>query len=516
MSELAQAIEEMRNMRESYDALADAVAGATAGKPELAAAISAKGVPATTQDGLTDMAAKVRQIPQELNTGVSDFEQVIAPSPYIWNVYSVANDLMKDILPAYIPTYMSEYKQRYGANSFFVGEYYLGYDTLPLTGADGYLTCDGDFYTIADGVVTHTAPDGTVETYSAEEIIHTWHDSESGRCNRWVAFFYLANAYSFINVTSSICPRRAALCGECTSFIIQAENRLTDVWVIGTLGHLEGGITGSTWNTAQVIRHYERHTGMTPIYSGITLISLVMPDLKEISGAIFASGNASQFACAKYISLPNLETLSGRALFLPNENSSKAIESLNLPKLKTCQVPIVSSTSNVRADILSIKTLELPSIEELNITSNPGGYNIDKGLLVTGANHIFSSLTAILIPKLKRITSGYIFTYNTGGGYISLRNLIDIEVGEIVTNFNCKYWNPTYVLADADEKAQLIDNIKNHILARVSDVTGGTQLVFTVSTNMFNAIATENIEWQDETMTLADAFLTKNWLLAGA
>ena len=77
-------------------------------------------------------------------------------------------------------------------------------------------------------------------------------------------------------------------------------------------------------------------------------------------------------------------------------------------------------------------------------------------------------------------------------------------------------WNPTNVLADAYKKAQLIDNIKNHILARVSDATGGTQLVFTVSTNMYNEISGETITWNDQTMTLADAFLTKNWLLAGA
>ena len=96
------------------------------------------------------------------------------------------------------------------------------------------------------------------------------------------------------------------------------------------------------------------------------------------------------------------------------------------------------------------------------------------------------------------------------------QDCIDLWVGAMETKLDCSGWNPTNVLADATKKARLIDNIKNHILARVSDATGGTQLVFTVSTNMYNAIASENIEWQGQTMTLADAFLTKNWLLAGA
>jgi hypothetical protein len=95
-------------------------------------------------------------------------------------------------------------------------------------------------------------------------------------------------------------------------------------------------------------------------------------------------------------------------------------------------------------------------------------------------------------------------------------NLADIWIGEIAQDLRLWGWDPTNVLADATKKAQLIDNIKNHILARVSDATGGTQLVFTVSKNMFNEVASEQIEWRGETMSIADAFLMKNWLLAGA
>ena len=102
-----------------------------------------------------------------------------------------------------------------------------------------------------------------------------------------------------------------------------------------------------------------------------------------------------------------------------------------------------------------------------------------------------------------------------GGGTGKFVNLIDVVVGEATSNMNMSLWDPTNLLSDSDKKAQLIDNIKNHILSRVSDATGSTQLVFTVSTNMYNEIASETITWNDQTMTLADAFLTKNWLLAG-
>ena len=281
---LREAVENMRNMRESYNQISAAAEVYNTGKPQLAASISAMGVPASAEDSLAEMAAKVRSIPQQVNTRTSDFEQMIAPYPYIWNVYTVATELMQNELPSYIPSYMMEYRSRYGANSFFIGEYYLGYATLELTGADGYLTCDGDFYTISNGVVTHTSPDGTIETYEAESIIHTWHDIADSMANRWVAFFYLADTYSFTNITSSICPRRVALCGTCNSFIVSAENRLTDIWVIGTLGHFEGGITGNTWNPAQVIQNYKKHSSGIIYNSPSNVNQIILTDTEEISG----------------------------------------------------------------------------------------------------------------------------------------------------------------------------------------------------------------------------------------
>ena len=471
------------------------------GKSELSASISAKGVPSTTLDSFSSMATKIRQIPQTVNTGLSDFDQMVAPNPYIWNVYTVAEDLMKNELPDYIPTYMSGYKSRYGANSFFVGEYYRGYDSLELTGADGYLTHDGDFYTIADGTVTHTLPDGTVETYSDTTIIHTWHDTEMTQCNRWVAFFYLNDAYSFTNITSSICPRRVALCGTCDSFIVSGENRLTDLWVIGTLGHFEGGTTGDSWNPAQVIRNYKEHSfGTFFQIRNNTIRSCIFADLETIVGGNLLQNYADSSTSLSTVSAPNLKVFSG-------------------------------------GTIISVSYLQELVYVYIGLTELNGGRVIDRR---SDASLNINNNLVIYAPFLKIWRSGYLYKtaytsvsgYNAGiKSYITdleelyigvdtipagAKSMVDFTVGKMTTNLDCRYWNPTNVLADPDKTATLIDNIKNHILARVSDATGGTQLVFKVSTNMYNAIANENIEWQGETMSLADAFLTKNWLFAGA
>lgn len=462
-----------------------------AGRQALATSITAKGVPTSTSDALVTMATKVLQIPQQVNTGASEFEQMIAPSPYVWNVYTVATDLMKNTLPAYIPSYMAggNYVQYRANNAFFVGEYYLGYDTLELTGADGYLTCDGDFYVITGEVgsriVTHTLPDGTVETYAAESIKHAWHDGASGYCNRWVGFFYLTNAYSFTNTTSSICPRRVALCGECLSFVVSGENRLTNVWVIGLLGHFEGGTTGSTWDTAQVIRGYTDHATGVIFNDARSVLSVVLPNLQSLSATIISLAGESSSSLS-VLCLPSLVecTSTGFGAKADQYGSFSKIVQINLNSLEIANGGIYVVSSKGYAVNFSLRGIYAPNLRVLAKDSN----NYGNGIVRAGGN------------------------YST----VSFPDFIDFTVGALETQLYCKFWNPTNVLADSNKTDQLIDNIKNNILARVSDRTGLSQLTFTVSTNMFNAISGENIEWQGQTMTLADAFLTKNWLLAGA
>jgi hypothetical protein len=468
-------------------------------KAEIAAAINAKGVPSSESDTFNAMSTKIRQIPQNVNTGLSDFDQMVAPSPYIWNVYTVAEDLMKNELPDYLPAYMESYKSRYGTNSFFVGEYYRGYDSLELTGADGYLTHDGDFYTIADGTVTHTLPDGTVETYSDTTIIHTWHDTEMTQCNRWVAFFYLNDAYSFTNKTSSICPRRVALCGTCNSFIVSGENRLTDVWVIGTLGHFEGGTTGDSWNPAQVIQNYREHSSGTFFQiRNNTIRSCILTDLETITGGNILRHYADYSSSLSTVSVPKLKVLSGGAIISSEPLQALVYVSVGLTELNGGRVvekkasAYINNNLVIYAPFLKIwRSGYLYKTDYMSV----GGYNAGIKSYITDLEEIY--LGNDLIPA-------------------GAKSMIDFTVGKMRTDLDCRFWNPTDVLSDPDKTATLIDNIKNHILARVSDATGGTQLVFKVSTNMYNAIANETIEWQGETMTLADAFLTKNWLFAGA
>ena len=68
MSELSDAINEMRNMRESYNQLGAAAEAYNTGKTELAANITAKGVEASASETLPELAEKVNAISQESYT----------------------------------------------------------------------------------------------------------------------------------------------------------------------------------------------------------------------------------------------------------------------------------------------------------------------------------------------------------------------------------------------------------------------------------------------------------------
>lgn len=489
-----------------------------AGKQALATNISAKGVPTSVSDALTTMATKVLQIPQQINTRTSEFEQIIAPSPYMWNVYTVATDLMKETLPQYIPSYMSSgvYAQYRANNAFFVGEYYRGYDSLELTGADGYLTHDGCFYTLINGTVTRTAPDGTVTTYEGTTIIHTWlNDTDDTYFNRWVAFFYLTNAYSFINANDAICPRRAALCGSCDSFIVSDTNRLASVWVIGTLLHFEGGTTGDAWDKAQVLQHYTSHE-LGYIYTGFDGVSCVLPDLQSVAGGI---SNCAVFKNngAGYIYLPSLTSLTSTLLYGEDGIlAGDSIQRIIIPNIVTLNghiLNVVNAPTNKNPFLNSLKELALDNVEVINVSLfKMTIYNVNN------SQGGLANIERIYMPKLKSVNANFVSVSNGGvgssgtEGYEIFRNLKDLVVGELATSLYLRQWNATGIA----DKSIIVNNIKEHFLANVSDRTGLSQCVLTVGTNLYNAIASETITWHDQTMTLADAFLTKNWLLAGA
>lgn len=428
-NELDKQIDHLRTLQESYDQIATAAEAYNVGKTQLAEAITSKGVETSPTESYPEMAEKVALIP--LVTTTIDGGEMYTAQQFgdgaLWNLYDV----------------LAQMKTRFmGTGDYaalIVCEYYRDYDSLVLQGADGYYTCDGDYYDYA----SHT---------------HVWHDYDNGKANRWVAFLYREEGARFDITNTNISPRSIYIGGHIGIIEQFVNGRLTEI-----VGQIE---------STDIIDRYDHGT-----YTNNWQRICVMNGVQEWYDRIPCIGNN------------NIEVL-----------IAKGVKKFSA--ITNCAGSGMSA---------SLRGFYAPDMEEI-VAIN---YSVSSMLFRDCSN-----LEVVDLRSLKKLK--YLDRYTQGLWLNQKPRLCDVIVGELENDFttgwggNLGYWDPTSILSNETAKAQLIDNIKNHILARVSDATGGTQLVFTVSTNMYNNIASEQIEWRGETMSLADAFLTKNWLLAGA
>ena len=437
MSELSDVINEMRNMRESYNQIGAAAEAYNAGKVELAENITAKGIPASATETLPELAEKVGAIAQTQT--ILEGGEVMAAQQFgdgaLWNLYQVLADMKTRFMGT------GDY------SALIVCEYYKGYDSLQLQGADGYYTCDGDLYEYA-------SPN------------HVWHDADNGKMNRWVAFLYRDEGARLDITNTAISPRSMYIGGHIGTI---------EYFVNGRLTELVGCVEETDYVDYFLSQGFTQEWGFNCILRGVkhlaidgqtinTTISSAGTVVLDVEGVFYSSGNSY----GGQLQLPNATTL------------------------------FINRASSLLSDNMMFLAAHLNAIYSEQATRVHVGLYYQTPLIRNG------TYERLIFPNT---TEFYCIA--------SSPNLIDLVVGELDSNTYFG-WNPTNVLADVTKKAQLIENIKNHILARISDATGGTQLVFTVSTDMYNSIASEIIEWQGETMSLADAFLTKNWLLAGS
>lgn len=476
------------------------------GKIRIANAISSKGVPTFFTDSLQNMANKVGQIKQEVIVGSNGFDQMVVPSQCLWNVYSVAQDLMNISIARveYLPLYMVNYIKGYAVNSFCVAEY-MDITELKLLNADGYLTSDGHFYTHINGVVTHTFPNGEVETYEAETLLHTF---EIDKDNVWVVYFYFNVGYNFIN-GDVLSPLRLAICGICGSLTIVGTNEISELFVIGELGNIN--FNSTTMLVGNVcIRNYKNHASGAIFRENKVLHSLCMPELESVSADLFLPDETIRTSYEPiYLYLPKLHTISSRCIFLAGSSETfTRIIKIHLPKLTHLDVPLCTAVKQTSGSFSSLKEISLPILEEINITSGGGGFVNKLGLIVhfiNVKNKNYNALQRVYLPKLKKSNVALLTWYNNTYAY-QAPNLIDIEVGEYEANLNLEGWIPDNVLADAELTSQLDKNIREHIAMKVQDRKDLSDLTITFSQAVRN-ILTEATE---------QAFAAKNWNISPA
>lgn len=319
------------------------------GKAELAQNITSKGVEASANETLPELAEKVAQIAQEpvtINGGELYPRNLWGES--LFDLFSVAAQIRNDY---------AQYK------GFILARYYKGYSTIDLTqfgnGISAYLTCDGDLYENAQ--------------------VHTWHDDDTGKMDRWIAFLYTYDEYNFQSLTDGLCPRTIVVYGKCSGINIDY-NRLDNVWVDEQYGELSSFSIGinspqGNWAPIQCIRNYKQ-TSRTSTY--------------------FIKGDSN--SKVQFVSFPELEILDGgNGLIdgISNSGSMPQLQGISVPKLKISHGGCVINASGNRnsPQFSALTNIAFPELEEITITapSRP---------LIYG---IIANLSSLSFPKLKKV-----------------------------------------------------------------------------------------------------------------
>lgn len=213
MSELSEAINEMRNMRESYDQLGAAAEAYNTGKTELAQNITAKGVPASASETIPELAKKVSAIAQETYeiTGGELYGAQISGSlqaPNYWDLYAVMMQLLSDGRLV-----------KYGG--ILLAEYYRGYDSLAIEGAGA-----GGAYVVSD-----KDENGNFIMYT-EDIVHTWATEFDGKANRWVAYCFAEEYHDFDITDTNTSPRSIFIGRKVGKINCLVDTRISKVIVV--------------------------------------------------------------------------------------------------------------------------------------------------------------------------------------------------------------------------------------------------------------------------------------------
>ena len=293
MNNLEQQIDNLKTLQESYDSLAAASDAYNTGKVGLAANITAKGVPASADETLPELAAKVGTIQQttyEINGGEMYEKQMYGGATTVtrdpdtgvyhqnggslWNLYEVMTCLLSD--PRFVDAV-----NYIDAKGILLAEYFKGYDTIQLlnVGASGaYFTCDGDLYFTDKG--------------SGDP--HVWHDNENGMMNRWVAYLFAGTGTDYTVPSTELCPRSIHIGRNVGTINCTIAGRIREIVV--TDDNVLNGInftSSQVWQQELVIKNLNSIAGGALVSSNSNIVSLYCEAKTITAGALLSGSSAN-------------------------------------------------------------------------------------------------------------------------------------------------------------------------------------------------------------------------------
>lgn len=313
--------------------IAATAAAYSEGKPQLAQAITAKGVTTQPTDSLAQMASNVWLISQDVLSGESVTGNAVFPQPYVWNLISEIYAHLRGEYP-----------------NMILAEFYKGYDTIPLSGADAYYTCDGDFYEYA--------------------TTHEWHDEALGRSNRYIIYYFHDNYSNFNIPNTSICPRRMTILGKIGDISLSENGRIVNIYNCGEINSLQFGTYTNPWGVDVSIVGIREHTAGTLIGldSNKRYVSNLIIGVKSVSGGDLVhmpngTSTGNNLSSLSSINFPDTEEVTGGSLLMVGDSNTIPLGYIGVEKIKTININSASILYISRYSTSNVKTLNFASLE---------------------------------------------------------------------------------------------------------------------------------------------------------
>lgn len=339
-------------------------------------------------------------------------------------------------------------------------EYYVGYNSLELSGADAYITNDGAFYQEAS-------------------VTHYWSDANNGKFDRWVAFLYRNTNTNYTVPSTLVCPRKILVDGTMGAIFLNAEGRIERLECTegSSVADLKGGysyysVYNNPWEVNAYIGKIRNHNNVNnPLVYLSTSRSVCLDIELETAGMLIL--------CTKElvnIYLPSLTTISGATgCIVGNNSTSTGVQNIVAPLLRQ------ASKLFYGKHCVNVRYIHTPSL-----ISCPTIW-----ATTTAAN---SSAYADLIHW--EIGQGFNSQFDLR--LCTFANCLLTDSNDLVEDVTA---HPTWSNLD-----QWLYNFEHLIVDKLADLTGQTAKTITLAATPYAAI----------TESIRSKMSAKNWNLASA
>lgn len=449
---------------QAYDPLRPFAVEVDAGKQFIANAINEKGGEASADESFNQLATDIINIPT--NIQVEDAAKAVYPD-IAWNILSEAYA-----------------QQRAGYPALICAEFYKDADTIDLSGADAYLTCDGDFYT--------------------EATTHTWHDEAYNKVNRYVIYYFESESMNYSVTNADLCPVNMAVIGKIGSVNVAVAGKIGKIYNAGEINDISFASTNN-WDKEVYIGGVKEHNSGYVLNTNAN-VQMFASDIEVLNGGNVIYGNNSALKTAI---LPNLKEVNGGRLFETN-NVIYGLISLSFPQLERITNGYLIYCDNNVGVAPNITLLELPKLQELN-----NGYII--GMMGASVTPNFRNLREIICNSL--IKGGSTF-FNQNIDASTFPNLIQIEIGQGYNgNIQWRLWRATEAIRTddnslvdegetfANNREKFLYNFEHYIIDKLADNSEtGMSYTITLSTAVYPIVSA--------TTAITDKLTAKHWNIA--